>query len=251
MDRAESFAAAVAECCAVQMMHGSNLNGRAAFLDTLSPETRAAFTRLGTRRRYAVGDVLIHEGDHAQELLVLHEGLVKVTARLDRARVSLMDIRIAGDVVGEVAAMGVGPRSATVTACGDVVATVVPRHELEAFLLAHPETLLALNRMLCGRLRRADRLRLEMGGYPVPVRLARVLVELAESYGRTDWNCVRIDVHLSQSELAALTASTTHTVHKALAQLRNDEIITTGLRQTFVRDMARLREAALLSVPAA
>ncbi|MGH1552318.1 hypothetical protein ACRAWF_09785 [Streptomyces sp. L7] len=39
--------------------------------------------------------------------MVLHDGLVKVTARLDRDRVCLMDIWIAGDIVGEVAAMGV------------------------------------------------------------------------------------------------------------------------------------------------
>ncbi|WP_266917795.1 Crp/Fnr family transcriptional regulator [Streptomyces sp. NBC_00893] len=238
------------------MMHGSNPNPRAAFLDTLSTEARGALTRLGTRRRYAVGDVLIHEGDHAQELVLLHEGLVKVTARLDRDRVSLVDIRIAGDVVGEVAAMDVGPRSATVTSCGDVSATVVPRGELESFLLAHPDAFFALYRRLCGRVRRSDRLRLELGGYPVPVRLARVLVELAELYGRPrrtfrgpDWNRVHIDVNLSQTEFAALTASTTHTVHKALAQLRKDKIITTGCRQTSIGNMARLREAALLSVP--
>ncbi|MFC4506243.1 MULTISPECIES: Crp/Fnr family transcriptional regulator [Streptomyces] len=251
-----NVAAEVAECCAVQMMHGSNPNGRAAFLDTLSPEARAAFARLGARRRYAVADVLIHEGDHTQELVVLHKGLVKVTARLDDGRVSLMDIRIAGDVVGEVAAMGVGPRSATVTACGDVVAAVVPRPELEAFLRAHPEMSLSLIEMVCGRLRRSDRLRLELRGYPVPVRLARVIVELAESYGQPrqmlkglDWNRLRIDVNLSQSEFAALTASTTHTVHKALAQLRKDKIITTGCRQTSIEDMARLRKAARLAVP--
>ncbi|MFI1209807.1 Crp/Fnr family transcriptional regulator [Streptomyces sp. NPDC020802] len=238
------------------MMHSSHPNGRAAFLDMLSPEARSAFTRLGTQRRYAVGDVLIHEGDHTQELVVLHEGLVKVTARLDRDWVLLRDIRIAGDVVGEVAAMGVGPRSATVTSCGDVSATVVPRDELEPFFLAHPEASLALQRMLCGRLRRAERLRLELGVYPVPVRLARVLVELAESYGRPaetfrgpNWNKMCIDVDLSQSEFAALTASTTDTVHKALAHLRNRRIITTGSRKTSVEDMARLRKAARLSVP--
>ncbi|MGW0947905.1 Crp/Fnr family transcriptional regulator [Streptomyces sp. NPDC002623] len=230
------------------MMHGSNPNGRAAFLDTLSPEARAAFTRLGARRRYAVADVLIHEGDQAQELVVLHEGLVKVTARLDGDRVSLMDIRIAGDVVGEVAAMGVGPRSATVTACGDVVATVVPRPELEAFLLAHPEMSLSLIEMVCGRLRRSDRLRLEFRGYPVPVRLARVLVELAATYGQPERNSLRIDVNLSQPEFAALTGARTRSVHKALAELRDKDIITTGLRKTYVRDLARLRKAARLGV---
>ncbi|MFF1692718.1 Crp/Fnr family transcriptional regulator [Streptomyces sp. NPDC058257] len=255
-DRAERLTAAVSECCAVQMMHGSNPNVRAAFLDTLSSEARAAFTRLGTRHRYAVGDVLIHEGDHAQELMVLHEGLVKVTARLDRDRVLLRDIRIGGDVVGEVAAMGDGPRSATVTACGDVIAAVVPKHELETFLLARPEMSLSLIQMVCGRLRRSDRLRLELGGYPVPVRLARVLVELAESYGQPaetfrgpNWNKVRIEVSLSQPEFAALTASTTDTIHKALARLRQRKIITTGDRKTSVEDMTCLRKLARMSGP--
>jgi CRP-like cAMP-binding protein len=139
-----------------------------------------------------------------------------------------------------------------------VSATVVPRDELVRFCLTHPEASMALNRMLCHRLRRADRLRLELGVYPVPVRLARVLVELAESYGSPrptlkgpDWNRVRIGVNLSQSEFAALTASRTHTVHKALARLGQQKIITTGCRQTSIEDMTRLREAALLSVPAA
>ncbi|MFI9024898.1 Crp/Fnr family transcriptional regulator [Streptomyces sp. NPDC053560] len=196
-----------------------------------------------------MGDALISEGDRAQELVVLHQGLVKVTAQLDGGRVLLMDMRIAGDVVGELAAMDLGPRSATVTACGEVVATVVPQHELRPFLLAHPEVSLALNRVLCGRLRRSDRWRLEFGGYPVLVRLARVLVELAVTYGRQERKSVRIDVNLSQSEFAALTGSTTNTVHKALAQLRKDGLVITGIRRTYVRDLARLRMVARLSVP--
>lgn len=249
-------AAGMAECCAVEMMQGSNPNRHTSFLDTLSPDARAAFSGLGIEHHYAVGDVLIHEGEHDQELIFLHQGLVKVSARLDRDRVSLVDIRIAGDFVGEGAAMGVGPRSATVIACGDVVAAVVPRHELKTLLLAYPEIALSLIEMVCGRLRRSDRLRLELGGYPVPVRLARVLVELAESYGRPaetfrgpNWNKVCIEVSLAQAEFASLTASTTDTIHKALAHLRKRKIITTGDRRTSVEDMTRLRMAARLSVP--
>lgn len=233
------------------MTHGLNPGARAPFLDMLSDEARKAFTQLGSRRRYAAGDVLINEGDQAQELVVLHEGLVKVTGQLDGDRVSLMDIRVTGDVVGELAAMDLGTRSATVTACGDVVATLITGAELSPLLYANPEVLLALNRVLCGRMRRSDRRRLEFGEYPVLVRLARVLVEMATSYGRRERNSVRIDVNLTQSEFAALIGSRTNTVHKALTRLREDELITTGCRQTYVRDLARLRKVARLSVPVA
>ncbi|MER5302928.1 Crp/Fnr family transcriptional regulator [Streptomyces lasiicapitis] len=223
------------------MMQGSNVNDRVPFLDTLPEGVRADLEQLGSRRSYAVGDVLISEGDRVHDLVLLHEGLVKVIARLDGDDESLVDIGIAGDVVGEMAAMSRGSRSATVVACGEVIATVIPERELKPFLIGNPEVWSALDTVLCGRLRRAVRWRLEFRGYPVLVRLARVLVELAVSYGRPEWGGVRINVSLSQSELAALTGSKTNTVQKMLAQLGKEGLVRTGEKYTYVRNLDRLR----------
>ncbi|UED87960.1 Crp/Fnr family transcriptional regulator [Streptomyces profundus] len=231
------------------MIHASNMVDRRPFLDTLSPGARTALTQLGSRHRFTRDDVLISEGDHEQDLVLLHQGLVKVTVQLGRDRPQLVDIKIAGDVVGELAALDRRPRSATVTACGEVVATVIPSHELQTFLLANSEVLLALTRVLSGGLRRSDRWRLEFGCYPVLVRLARVLVELAASYGRQERNAVRIDVNLSQPEFAALIGCRAGTAHNALIQLGRQNLITTGLKQTYVRDIARLRKVAKLGMP--
>jgi CRP-like cAMP-binding protein len=233
------------------MTYRSEHTRRARFLDTLSHEERAAFSQLGTRRLYTGGELLMREGERVSELVVLHEGLVKVTARLGDGRIVLLDIRIAGDIVGEFAVMDFGPRSATVTACGPVAATVVQRRELE---LANPAIWKALCLMVAVGARRSVRWRLDFGGQPVDVRLARVLVELAESYGRPDpgrrgSGAVLIDVDLSQSEFAELIGSTRNTVHKHLALLRGDGIIGTGERRTYVRDLPRLREKARLGVP--
>ncbi|WP_435135241.1 Crp/Fnr family transcriptional regulator [Actinacidiphila sp. bgisy144] len=233
------------------MTYRSEHTRHAKFLDTLSHEERAAFSQLGTPRLYAGGELLMREGEHVPELMVLHEGLVKVTARLDDQRVALLDIRMDGDIVGEFAVMDFGPRSATVTACGPVTATVVQRRELEP---ANPTIWKALCFMVAFGARRSVRWRLDFGGQQVDVRLARVLVELAESYGRPDpgrpgSGAVLIDVDLSQSEFAELIGSTRNTVHKHLAQLRHDRIISTGDRRTYVRDLRRLREKARLCVP--
>ncbi|MFB7514765.1 Crp/Fnr family transcriptional regulator [Streptomyces sp. NPDC056144] len=245
----KSRTAAPSACCAVRMIHGSDMDGRATFLDTLTAGARKAFARLGTRCSFAVGDVLIQEGDHSQELMVLHQGVVKVTGGLDGDRAVLMDVKNEGDVVGEVAAMGLGPRSATVTADREVIATVIPSHELLPFLCENPQAESALKGVIGRRLRRSERWPLDYGRHPVPVRLARLLVELAQSHGKPDRNSVRIEVSLSQSELADLVASTTNTVQKMLAQLRADGLISTGERQTFVRDVAGLRQAARLCPP--
>ncbi|MFJ1791671.1 Crp/Fnr family transcriptional regulator [Kitasatospora griseola] len=225
------------------MTYGSHMDGRASFLGTLTAGTRTALEQLGTRRNYVAKEVLIEEGDLSRDLVLLLKGTVKVTRSLDSVGVSLVDIRITGDVVGEIAAMDSGPRSATVTACSDVTAILIAWNDLLPFLQGNCETSMALNQVLVQRLRRSNRLRLEFGTHTVLVRLARVLVELADSYGQP---CraedeVRIDVGLTQQEFADLTGSREDTVHKALARLRKAKLITTGGRQTHIIRMSTLR----------
>jgi CRP-like cAMP-binding protein len=105
---------------------------------------------------------------------------------------------------------------------------------------------MALAGIVAQRLRWANRRRVEFGGYPVKVRLARVLAELAASYGLRVPRGLVIGVDLTQPELAALTGSAEVTIHKALAELRKDGLITTGYRRTTVLDLARLRDIARL-----
>lgn len=231
------------------MDDGSNMDGRSSYLRFLSVEARGALERIGRVRRFASGEVLIEEGDERREMWLLVEGRAKVTRRLNGRTASLVDLKVAGDVLGEIAAMDCGPRTATVTACCDGKARVVPWPDLQLFLREHPEALAALHQVLGERLRRSDRRRLEFGTYPVLVRLARVLVELAASYGAPARNAIRIEVNLSQSEFASLTGSRTNTVHKALAELRRRKLISTGERQTHIHNLPGLRRAALLSMP--
>ncbi|MFC9431880.1 Crp/Fnr family transcriptional regulator [Streptomyces sp. NPDC056987] len=221
-----------------------------SFLGGLSEGIRTGLLRLGTRCRYLPGEVLIREGDHSNHVVLLRSGFVKVTAQLDSGHEALLAIRVGGDIIGEMAAMDDGaPRSATVTACGEIAASVVRESDLRVFLASHPEAARAVNRIVVRRLRWANQRRVEFGGYPVKVRLARVIAELAVSYGHPVPRGLAIGVDLTQPELAALTGSAEVTIHKALAELRRDGLITTGYRRNVVLDLARLREIARLGPP--
>jgi CRP/FNR family transcriptional regulator, cyclic AMP receptor protein len=52
------------------------------------------------------------------------------------------------------------------------------------------------------------------------VRLARVLLKLAEDYGRTTGNATRIDLKLSQRDLSNLVAASRESVNKQLRMWR-------------------------------
>jgi CRP-like cAMP-binding protein len=104
--------------------------------------------------------------------------------------------------------------------------------------------LLVLTRGLIGRLRAAERRRLDFGSYDAPGRVARLLIEIAEEHGRTTDNGIEIGVSLSQEELAGLVTTSRESVARSLTSLRRRGLITTGRRSVVVRDMEGLRRLA-------
>jgi CRP/FNR family transcriptional regulator, cyclic AMP receptor protein len=214
---------------------------RGSFLGGLPASARTAMLVLGTAMDFAPGTMLLREGDRGSHVLVLVKGLVKVTATSPEGHLSLLAIRTAGDLVGELASMDNEPRVATVTAAGAVRARVVSRADFLRFLTRYPDVALAVSGSVGAKLRWATRRRVDFGAHDVHVRLARVLVELVTAYGTENGE---IGVPLTQPELAALVGAAEPTVHRALAHLRKENVVTTGYRRVVVRDPVRLEAIA-------
>src|SRR5207245_2420416 len=69
--------------------------------------------------------ILIRQGEQSRFVFVILDGVVKVTGQANGGRDALLAIRMGGDIVGEFAALDAGPRSATVTTCGALVARII------------------------------------------------------------------------------------------------------------------------------
>lgn len=216
-----------------------------SLLGVLSPQARQELLGLGVPKEFEAGDVLLSEGATDRHAVLLLSGFAKVTARVENGETSLLAVRVGGDTVGEMAAVdGSAPRSATVTACGAMTTRILQPGLLHELLMRRPEVSVALTRIVADRLRWANRRRLDFRGYPAKVRLARLLVELATSYGRPTEAGVVVGCRLSQPELAALTGAAETTVHKGLRELRVNGLLETGYRSTTIRDLARLKHLA-------
>lgn len=99
----------------------------------------------------------------------------------------------------------------------------------------------AVHRAVVAKLRQATRLRSDINGASPLVRLARVLEELGDRYGRRTVQGVLLDVQLTQPELAALIGVGEATVQRALGELRARGLVRTGYRQLLLRDVEGLR----------
>ena len=210
------------------------------FLGMLSESTREELLTLGISREYLPEDVLILEGDNSTDVMTLIDGWVKVLGATEEGGQALLSLRVGGDLVGEQAALDNAPRSATVISAGVTVARVMSQREFLRFLDRRPDASVAVSRSLSSELRWATRRRIDFSGLPVMARLARVLSELGSLYGKPAPNGIEFQYTLTQPELAAMVGASEPAVHKALRQLRADNIVTTGYRQVVITDPAAL-----------
>ncbi|WP_327315087.1 Crp/Fnr family transcriptional regulator [Streptomyces sp. NBC_01235] len=215
-----------------------------SLLGGLGPADRDLLLALGTRVRYPPDKVLMREADRTDFVLILLDGLVKVTGHADDDRDALLAVRMGGDVVGEFAAVDGQPRSATVTTCGPVLAQSVTRADFLACTRDEPRISHAVNRTVVAKLRSATTHRVNFTGCDAATRLARVLHHLVMTYGERAGEGAVIRWPITQPELAGLAAASEPSVQKALRRFRDLGAVTTGYRSIRVDSLSRLSDIA-------
>lgn len=213
-------------------------------LGHLGPQARNALVGAGRPRSYARGEPLLHEGDRSRHVILLLAGRAKVFTTAPSGYAAVLAIRGPGDIVGELACVDTEPRSATVVALEPVKARFIEGGAFEDFLTDHPGAERVLVQMVAGRLRAANKRRLEFGAYSVQQRLAAVLLDLEQWYGRDCAAGRDIDLALSQLDLAGLTGASLEAVSKAIRALSQAGVIATRRRHVMVLRVDSLREVA-------
>lgn len=215
-----------------------------SLLAGLSESARQRLFGIGAKRQYTdAGRILIREGDSSSVVFLLLAGVVKVTGSTDGGE-ALLAVRVGGDMVGELSALDGRPRLATVTTAGPVTSRVIGQSEFVVFLTRNPDVALATTRGVTDKLRAATTRRIEFTSCDVATRFARVLLELAVRYGQQTGAGTVIRCPLTQAELAALVGASEPTIQRVLRQLRADDVVVSGYRETTVLDMTGLRQRA-------
>lgn len=215
----------------------------ATFLGRLKPATREILLQVGTRVEYPAERVVLRQGEIERHILLLLDGVVKVTS-IVAGQESLLAIRVGGDVIGEMAVLDRRPRSASVVTSVTTVARVLNQTELELFLERCPDAALELMRMMSERLRWSNRRRMEIAACSVQVRLSRIMLEVARVYGHQVSDGWELGVPLTQAELASLAGVGLRSAEKALHQLVQDQLIICRYRRMVIRDVTRLGDLA-------
>ncbi len=117
----------------------------------LSARQRRKVASLARIRRFADGAPLVRVGQAAAALYVVLDGNVSV--RRPGSRALTLGV---GSIVGELALLDGGTRTATVVAQGDVVTLAIPASRFRTLLRSEPTIAIGIAEELARRLRGAD-----------------------------------------------------------------------------------------------
>ncbi len=158
----------------------------------------------------AKGDVLLRQGDAGDSLIILLEGQARVTVYTANGREIVLEYADAGAVLGEIALLDGGERTASVIAMGPVRYLQIGRTAFEVLLAANHQIALRIMRVLALRLRAANQTIETDRAYAASPRLARFLLRLARGE-RTPL------ITLSQTELSMFAGISRENINRQLS----------------------------------
>jgi CRP-like cAMP-binding protein len=194
------------------------------------------------KRTVARTQPILRAGAAGDDVVLVLSGRVQLVAYGMAKREVLLAIRGPGELIGEMAALGGRRRSASAIAVDDVEAGFLTGDEFRGYLREHPDAALVLIRMLVRRLTESTRDVVDLATQDSVGRIAKRLLELAADHGAPSGGGTRIELSLTQDELARWTGATRETVSRALRLMRQLGWISTDNRKITVLDPDALRE---------
>lgn len=193
------------------------------------------------KRVFRSGEVIFHRDDPGQVLYIIKEGKVKICLiSPDGQEISLV-VFGKGEYFGEFALLDGLPRSADAIALEKVESYTLQRSDFHNVIMKHPRIAIQIMEILCERLRRTDQQVEDLIVLDVYGRVAKKLLELAETHGTKQEDGILINVRLTQQELAAMVGASRESVNKVLGYFTDKQYITKDKHKITLHRIADLK----------
>ncbi|GAB4275620.1 MAG: Crp/Fnr family transcriptional regulator [Candidatus Promineifilaceae bacterium] len=200
-------------------------------------------------RQFSSGQIIFHHGDPGGLLYMITKGKVKITHSNPEGHEALLAILGQGDFFGELALLDDSPRSATAEAITQTEALTLHREDFIRYIKENPDFSLHVLHTLAQHIRRLNNQISDIFFLDLPARLARVLLQLAEQHGKPidKKGSIRIEISLTQTDLAEMTGATRVSINKALGRFRRNGWVQVNGRKFTITDRDALLQLIQIS----
>lgn len=211
-------------------------------LEACDPATRSRLTRLATPASFAPGQRLIEAGGMPERVVMASEGVLRVFHARGKDVQFTVKLLAAPDAVGLVEVVRGTPFAASVEALTPVSGVYLPSEALREALVRDPMFAQAVLADLAAKFEGTIHATRALGFDSCDARLARVLLEYAEHFGRPGASQTVVRYALSRQRLARETGSARRSVDRALQRFAAAGVLSLSPKGWLVvNDATRLR----------
>lgn len=167
------------------------------------------------------GQVLLEQGSEGDALIVVVEGVVRVSRIAENGREIVLDYAEPGTMLGEVALLDGEPRTASVTAMWKGRGLRVGRAAFSRLIERHPRIALRIMQEMARRIRATDETIESDRAFTTAPRLARFLKRLTEQ----KTHGARLTAEISQSELGNFVGISRENINRQLSVWAADGVV--------------------------
>ncbi|MDJ0930199.1 Crp/Fnr family transcriptional regulator [Breoghania sp.] len=192
------------------------LNSSFSLVD-LAPDLAAGLEALARPMKLKAGTILFETGDPGNGCYAIMEGSLRVSLLSAEGDEQLLAVLGPGQLVGEMALLDGRPRLATVTALKPARLAFFDKVAFDRFVEENPELYRHMLRIVGGRLRQANDVLATRSFLPLPGRVAKTMLLLADSFGKeVEQGRTLIHYKLSQADIAKMAGAARENVSRVL-----------------------------------
>jgi len=208
----------------------------------LDEESLKELSAVARKRIYRQGEVIFHRDDPGTALYIVKEGKVKIGLTSPDGQEVSLTVFGAGECFGELAVLDGEPRSADAIALERAELYALQRQDFVNVVLNHPKIAIQVMKVISQRLRQADQQIEDLLFLDVYGRVAKKLLELSETHGSPTSQGVRIELRLTQQELASMVGASRESVNKVMGYFTDKRYIMTDKHKITLMKLADLRK---------
>lgn len=215
------------------------------WLRELSQAELQELQRSAWHRRYSAGDQIFAPSATPNSVFLLESGLARIYRIAESGSETGLGYVAPGEVFGELPAFGDYPRESFAQAVCAAGVWRIGREAFQRLLAQRPGLVLHVTRQISERLKRVEARVEDLVVRSVRGRVARMILELSQTFGRRDGDRLWIDLPVTQGELATLVGATRQTVNQVLGELTAEGVLGHDRRRLVLLDLDRLAKATV------
>jgi CRP/FNR family transcriptional regulator len=194
--------------------------GHLWIFQNLEAEEIEALSREALRKKSTTGQALFLQGDPTDEMFLIKGGRVKLSKVLEDGTELTLDIRKAGDFVGENMFSEEGHYPVSAYCLEDTLTCGFSRSQFEQLVLQHPKVGLQIIKNLSERISWLTRRVGSLAVTNIEDRLYRVLTSVAKEHGTLINQGIVIQFPLTHEDLSFLTGAHRVSITRAMKALK-------------------------------